>query len=691
MARWNPETIDSDLTNFSDNPALIKKLKARRIKRACILFGIVLIVGLSAKPCYRAFRQYQVNRNLAAAKAAARIEDWATARDKARSVLLARRQDFEAFRIWTQALGKTGEARAYVAAAQLFTDPRASRADRLDALQVMATQAPQAVALSAYGSLPKSLRDEAAFRAAITPLLVQRRQIDIAEKGLREVAKPTDEPMVQLELLRTLCSRPEAKRVSEARGLFANLIARNADTEALAALLILGETPGGLAPGEPLPDLPKWLRDQPKATTLHHLIAMHPSLEALPKTVQRQYEAAVKRFLVTDPGVLGTWLVRHGKAEMAAEILEKPAKTRSDAYLARLHALLRLKRNAEIEAALAAPPDSVDLMDLEILRALMASRRGEMSMADSAWTRALNQASFDANRNRFIEIAHAAEGYRAVTAAENAWVASIRSGWGQLPLYQDLQPIFASLAAKGRTEDLLAMYRTLMRFEPLNPHLNNNFYYLALLHGLLPPERIVAEMTKLVTARPELPEFSTTLMLAEMLDGHAAKALTRLPQLRESRRVAPMMKTALEGSARVLAGETEAGTALLQQVKWQDFLRQERIVFRDMLVKLKISELPLPALEPLKADINPDQVPAWRKAVERHEKDRAKDVLPALPNHAPVWRKAVEREVKDRSSEVLPPAPEQTPAWRKAVERQEKDRTKEVLPPLPAPKIPGKE
>jgi hypothetical protein len=30
-------------------------------------------------------------------------------------------------------------------------------------------------------------------------------------------------------------------------------------------------------------------------------------------------------------------------------------------------------------------------------------------------------------------------------------------------------------------------------------------------------------------------------------------------------------------------------------------------------------------------EANPDQIPAWRKAVERHEKDRAKDVLPALP------------------------------------------------------------
>ena len=60
-------------------------------------------------------------------------------------------------------------------------------------------------------------------------------------------------------------------------------------------------------------------------------------------------------------------------------------------------------------------------------------------------------------------------------------------------------------------------------------------------------------------------------------------------------------------------------------------MRQERAVFRNFLVKLKISELPLPELTSPTVDENPDQIPAWRKAVERLEKDRANDVLPSLP------------------------------------------------------------
>ena len=495
----------------------------------------------------------------------------------------------------------------------------------------MALQAPQALALSAYASLTEELRGQASFRAAITPLLILRGQFEFAEKGLREVARPTDEPKVRLALLRTLCCRPEPGRVTEARQIFADLIAARADEEALAALLVLGETPGGMAPGEPLPDLPSWLKNQPKATALHHLIAMHPALEAMPESAQRLYESAIGRFLTTEPGVLGTWLVRHGKAELAVRILEEPAKTRSDAFIARLNALLRLRKDADIEAALAAPPNTVDFVEIEIVRAVLAVNRGAASVAESAWTRALNRAAFDSTRNRFIEIAHAAERSGIKASAEDAWVASIRSGWGQLPLYRDLLPVFASLAGKGRSEDLLAVYRTLLRFEPLNPELVNNFHYLALIHGLVPPAQVAKMQAKLVEANPDRPEFNSALMLAEMLEGRPADALPRLEMLRDCRLVSPMMLAALEGSARLLAGEAEAGTALLKKVNWRLFMRQERVVFRDLLVRLKISGLPLPEFESPKAEADPDKIPAWRKALERLEKDRASDVLPALP------------------------------------------------------------
>jgi hypothetical protein len=646
-----------------------------RWRRVFIWLGVLLaglaILGYSAKPAYRVYRNYRIGQNLEAAKAAERLEDWSTARDKARSVLLARQQDFAAYRIWARSLSKLGEANASMAAAGLFSHPQATREDRLEMLQMLAAQAPQALAMRAFASLPDELRQQAAFRAAITPLLVLRGEVAYAEKRLREVLQPTDGPTIRLELLRTLCRRPDIWRMAEARRIFADMIAAKADTEALAALLLLGNVPNALAPGLALPDLPTWLKGQPKATTIHHLVAMQPTLESQPESAERLYASAVKRFLATDPGVLGTWLLSRDQATMAAEILKAPAQTRSDAYLAYLQASLRLRQESAVQAALIAPPASVDLVDIEIAHALLAVLRSKSNATEAAFTRAMNQAAFDTKRNRFLEIAMVAQRNGVKASAIDAWVAAVRLGWGQLPLYQDLSPVMGVLASEGRSEDLLAMCRALLRFEPFNTDLLNNFYYLALIHGILQPDKVAAAMTQLVAKNPARIGLNSTLMLAEILDGRPADALTRLPQLRVCKDVDPMMKNTLEGSARVLTGETDAGTALLRDVDWTHLMRQERIVFRDMLVKLKIAAIPVPEIKSEPVATDPDQVPAWRKAVEQLEKNRSADVLPAL-------------QVPKGGDN-----PDASPAWRKALEQREKDQASDILPALPAPRIRG--
>ena len=147
-------------------------------------------------------RDQRLDQNLEAAREASRLEDWTSARDKARSVLLVRRDDFEAFRIWCRALAELGEPQAYMVATQRFAHPKATDEDRLESLRLLALQAPQALALGAYASLPEASRNRAEFRAAITPLLILRGQAELAENGLREALGEDPAPVVVLELIR---------------------------------------------------------------------------------------------------------------------------------------------------------------------------------------------------------------------------------------------------------------------------------------------------------------------------------------------------------------------------------------------------------------------------------------------------------------------------------------------------------
>lgn len=630
MPKWTTQSTHQDLAAFSDDPQVKKELRKRRFQIIILIVTLVGVVGLCAKPAYRKIREMVIDHNLEGAKTAARLEDWGTARNLARSVLIARETDFEALRVWFQALSHLGEPRTYLVAASIFVDRRATREDRLDALKVLALQSPQAVAFSAYACMPKDMQQEPAAIAALAPLLIQRGELALVEKVLR-VAPVTDKtPEVRLELLRALCSRPTPERVTESRAIFVDLINEKASEPALEALRILGETPGGLAPGAPLPPLPEWVKLQPKATTLHHLLALHPAIEATPGIADLLYQGAIDRFLGVDPGVLGTWLVRHNQSVRAAELLAEPSKTSPSAFISRLHALIREKNSAEITEALSASPQACDPVELELAKVAVARLRNDSAAETAAWNQALNNAAIDQSRNRCLELAKYAEMLNVPRISEDSWVAAVRFGWGQIPLYKDLRRVFGALAGQSRSEDMLAMYATLLRFEPQNPELLCNYYYLALLHGTATPAGVVKALETLTAASPEAKDFLPALTMAYLMADQPAAALRQIPIMKGSKRVFPATCASLEGAALLLTGETEAGTSLLKGMNWSILMNCESLAFRNLLNRPKFKDVPLPELKPLPV-LDADEIPAWRKAIDRFEKDRKNDVLPALP------------------------------------------------------------
>ncbi len=634
MAKWNKDSTIADAKSFGEDPKHRKKIRRRRILAATFILTCLAIAGFAAKPAYHKIRDIRLDRNLSDAQAAARTEDWATARNLARSVLIARPTDFEAFRVWFRALSHIDEPRTYLVAASLFTHPDASRQDRLDALAVLARQGPHAVALSAYASMEESMREEPAALAAIAPLLVMRGQGDHVVRILRDNPGDPPLPAATLELIRALCADPTPERVDEARELFAGLIEQDAWQAALDALLILGETPKGLAHGKPLPPLPPWVRAQPNTTTRHHLVALQPEIDLAggPQHADSIIQPAIDRYLDADPATLGTWLIGLDRADIANVVLEQAAESCPESFIAHVNSLIRLQRLDEATTRLATPPDAIDLVDLELTRAAAFRMLGDRSAEATAWTRALNNAAFDQTANRFLEIARFATAIGVPGGvAEDAWVAAVRVGWGPIPLYGDLVHIYASLGSMGRSEDLLAMSRTLLRFEPQNPELINNYHYLALVHQVAEPRDVLPTLESLIEDHPERTEFHSALAFAHLMNGDAAAALEQAAKLREiTERPPPLTTSAIEGTARILNGEEEQGQSILGQIDWRRMMRAETVAFRHILTRAEFDDIPLPEIRELTPVLDPEDIPAWRRAVERLERDRAEDSLPPL-------------------------------------------------------------
>ena len=130
---------------------------------------------------------------------------------------------------------------------------------------------------------------------------------------------------------------------------------------------------------------------------------------------------------------------------------------------------------------------------------------------------------------------------------------------------------------------------------------------------------------------PENTDFLPALAMAYLMANQPADALRLVPVMKKSKLVSPTACRALEGAALLLTDEFEAGRALFEGVNWAVFMRCEKLAFRNLLNRPKFANLPLPELKELAAAPDVENVPAWRAAIKRHEKDRQRDVLPALP------------------------------------------------------------
>jgi thioredoxin-like negative regulator of GroEL len=358
---------------------------------------------------------------------------------------------------------------------------------------------------------------------------------------------------------------------------------------------------------------------------LHRLLALNSSLGKSSDLDDAIFSQAVDRFLASAPGELGAWLVANRQAQLASQVLSAAAASDPAAFVARTRALLAANDIEDAATLLANPTPGVDLVELEFFTIDLARLKHDEQAELRAWGRALQQAPLDISRNRFIDIARRAELLGRQTPAERGWVAAIRAGFGRLPLYRDLMPLFGSLTKQNRSGDLLELFRILLRFEPQNLELKNNYHYLALIHGIDPPNEAMLRFQQLAAENPDMPSLASSAAMAALMDGQPKEAIKSIQHISTTDRTA-MMRAALLGTALLLDGDAQAARPLLANVDWSRFLLQESIIFRQLQADSQTANLPLPELRLPPADDNSLE---WQRAIKRSEP--ANELLPSLP------------------------------------------------------------
>ncbi len=642
MPKWSTQSTQNDLSRWSDDPKIRRRSRALRWAVLGVTAALIAAAAIGARPAYRKFRDWRMDQQVAQAAAALSRADWQTARDLSKTVLMDRGGDFEAFRTYTRAQIELKDPTAYILALRLLSHPMSTGDERLLARTYLVDEAPQAVAFSVLLGLSPEDQERPENQILFARLLNSRGMSREALALLEKSPALHDSTGLQLETIRALANFPTPENIDRARGMMIRLLDAAAP-QALDAVALLGNLPGGLKAGPDLAGFPEKIAAIPGAKTIHHLHSLHPALETAGETEKEAiFQSAIDRFLAADPATLGTWLVRHGKGARVIDLLEEAAKTNDQAFVSRIHAFVREQRFDDALKTFAEVPEGADMVDIHVARAVVERARGAESAEKAAWNRALHTATFNSGRNRFIDIARHAATLGARSAAVDAWAGAARFGSGTLPLSEDLLHVFKALSEENRSEELLAISRAFARFEPANPTLINNINYLGVLHGVVDPAAAAAALRELSGKFPAVPAVKSSLALALLAGGDAEAALPLIREIEDAEGVRPMMRCALLATALVMTGAQDEGKVLLDQVVWPDLMRQETLRLRDLLIRTQVRDLPLPEINTELFETDPDSVPAWKKALRALEEGRELEELPPLPAPIPYGGSAAE-------------------------------------------------
>ena len=551
-------------------------------------FSVVLVLALmgmiSLKPAYRGFKQWRMDRNLAAAQRAVQESRMQEARDRSLTVLRSGDPNIEAFRILEKSTASLGDPRHGEIARALISHPEGSDEDRLTGFLTVVREMPLGLVGQAWTALPADCRTQAPFATAFARRLVAGKRLGEAAKVLLDVPEESQDEGVRQALARVLIASGNREGFEEAQRMIATGLSAG-DGQVSAWLDVLEEIP--------VPQLRENLLS-PVRSHSQSLAGVDPARIALigarmdyaSRWPQRAaiLEQSIAAWKERSPELLARFLSHLG---LHQRLLDTYSAKDIDAHPGLLPLLLEAAertgsrdRAAELlNAAAGHLPPHLELAH----RAVLAAGTTDATTRIEAWRAAIDEAKTDDSNLALLTLHGIAARADLHELATMAMVEAIRAGRGPLPLYEDQKSLCARLAESGQDTTLLEICAIYLNFEPSNPVLLTQYAYLACLNDVIEPAKLLPPLELLAEAFPKELPIHLTLATVHLCGGQAGKAAEVLDPLElENRQLSPAFRIVFLTS-QVLTGKIPANDPQIVNFPWNSLQASENRKFSALI------------------------------------------------------------------------------------------------------------
>jgi hypothetical protein len=551
---------------------------------------VVVLAGAAyptAKPAYRMFRQWRMERNLVAAGQALDEQRMKEARDLSLAVLRAGDPGIEAFRILEKSAGTLGDPRHREIARALIFHPKGTDADRLTGFKAVVMDLPLGQLLQVWGGLPEHLRARPDFATHFAHRLREGKRLREAGELLMSIPPRKRDVAARQELALVLVASGRDDGFMEAQRMLNSGMESDDAAAAAGWLEVLEEIP----PAQLRPFLLTAVAgkldgvtgvDDARRALVASRLAWADAVMVEDRV--RIVNKAVEKWRRKGKLPLARFLAALGEEDRMLRTFS-PETKEVDAALMRLMwtASQRMEDWDSAKVWLDAHGQTLPAHELAAYRAILAARTGDASTSQLAWKNAQDAAKQVRTGHALLELHRLAADAGFAEEATTAMIEAIRTGSGPLPLYEDHRALIQSLSEAGREKVVLEICGIYLALEPWNPMLLTQYAYLACVHNIVEPARLLPPLEALSASFPKELPVHATLATVLMSAGEPAKAAAALEPFKMGEKELPPVFAVVHLTSEVMNGRIAADDERVTSFPWDKLQSADRKKFTELL------------------------------------------------------------------------------------------------------------